>query len=340
MTRLSDLVREQAAKEIVTLMSPPQPSDVTPGGSAASLGPVPDGESTQNWYERAFLELVAIRQAVQERRPWDLRALTTVAAGISQALAADDRLVGMVMELREETGRDHIIANAVNVAVLGAKIAMGLNYSATQRERVALAGLLHDIGMLGLPERLLNKVESLSEDEQKLVRQHPQRGIALLAGIDGVSPWLRTVVMQEHERWNGSGYPRGLKGEEIDEVALIVGLADVLEAVICPRPYRRGAVMPHEALKALLTNGKVKFPNHLLKALVDQLSIYPIGTTVRLSTGDTGVVSQLNKKFPLRPILLVRQQAPANVEPATRMVDLSANVSVQITEVMQPMAAS
>jgi HD-GYP domain-containing protein (c-di-GMP phosphodiesterase class II) len=89
-----------------------------------------------------------------------------------------------------------------------------------------------------------------------------------------------------HERWNGSGYPKQLIGDQIDELALIIGLADVFDALMSSRPYRSG-VSPHRAIRALLVHGKKVFPYHLLKALVEQLSIYPLGTTVRLSTGET-----------------------------------------------------
>jgi len=124
-----------------------------------------------------------------------------------------------------------------------------------------------------------------------------------------------------------------LTGDQIDEMALIIGLADVFDALMNSRPYRSG-VSPHRAIRALLVNGKTVFPYHLLKALVDQLSIYPLGTTVRLNTGETGVVFQLNRQYPLRPIVQVTQQALSAQAPASKTVDLRAATSVHIVEVV------
>ncbi|MGH7488942.1 MAG: HD-GYP domain-containing protein, partial [bacterium] len=146
-------------------------------------------------------------------------------------------------------------------------------------------------------------------------------------------PWVGKVILQEHERRDGSGYPHQLVGDQIDEMAFVIGLADVFDAMMSTRPYRRG-VSPHRAIYALLANGKTLFPYHLLKALVDQLSIYPLGTTVRLNTGETGVVSQLNRHFPLRPILQVSQQTASAHASASKMVDLRAETSLHIVEVV------
>jgi HD-GYP domain-containing protein (c-di-GMP phosphodiesterase class II) len=113
-------------------------------------------------------------------------------------------------------------------------------------------------------------------------------------------------------------------------MALIIGLADVFDALMNARPYRRG-MSPHQAIRALLVSGKTVFPYHLLKALVDQLSVYPLGTTVRLNTGETGVVAQLNRRYPLRPVLQVSQSGSV---PVSKAVDLRVETSLHIVEVV------
>jgi HD-GYP domain-containing protein (c-di-GMP phosphodiesterase class II) len=96
------------------------------------------------------------------------------------------------------------------------------------------------------------------------------------------------------------------------------------------RPYRRG-LSPHQAIRSLLVSGKTVFPYHLLRALIDQLSVYPLGTTVRLNTGETGVVYQLNRQYPLRPIVQVLQSGHV---PVSKTVDLRAETSLHIVEVV------
>jgi HD-GYP domain-containing protein (c-di-GMP phosphodiesterase class II) len=283
-----------------------------------------------DWYQRACDELQGIKRAVQTRQPWTLDELVRIASGVVASLGAHDKLVQTVLQ---QAAGDYLVNNAVNVAIVSVKIAEALRYESAKLEQVALGGLLHDLGMFALPDSLLYKTGTLTEEELQYVREHPQHGARLFKEVGEAYPWVGRVILQEHERWNGSGYPNRLTGDQIDEMALIIGLADVFDALMNSRPYRSG-VSPHRAIRALLVNGKTVFPYHLLKALVDQLSIYPLGTTVRLNTGETGVVFQLNRQYPLRPILQVTQQAASAQAPASKTVDLRAATAVHIVEVV------
>jgi len=256
--------------------------------------------------------------------------LNRLASGIVASLEANDKLVQMVLQ---QDGEDYLVKNAVSVAIVSVKIAAALGYEPAKLEQVAIAGLLHDLGMFLLPDSLLYKTEPLTDEELQFVREHPQQGARMFKDVGEANPWVGRVLLQEHERWDGSGYPHQLTGSQIDEMALIIGLADVFDALMSSRPYRCG-VSPHRAIRALLVNGKTMFPHRLLKALVDQLSIYPLGTTVRLNTGETGVVSQLNRQYPLRPILQVSRQAGSGHAPVSKTVDLRAETSVHIVEVV------
>jgi HD-GYP domain-containing protein (c-di-GMP phosphodiesterase class II) len=291
--------------------------------------PAPSVAET-DWYQRACDELQGIKHAVQTRQPWTLDELVRIASGVVASLGAHDKLVQTVLQ---QAAGDYLVDNAVNVAIVSVKIAEALRYESAKLEQVALAGLLHDLGMFALPDSLVYKTGTLTEEELQYVREHPQHGARLFKEVGEAYPWVERVILQEHERRDGSGYPNRLTGDQIDEMALIIGLADVFEAQMSARPYRSG-VTPHRAIRALLVNGKTVFPYHLLKALVDQLSIYPLGTTVRLNTGETGVVFQLNRQYPLRPIVQVTQQAASAQAPASKTVDLRAATSVHIVEVV------
>ena len=328
--RLTDLIREQASREETA---------TEPKGSTRSMGstglPIPSSTpspsvAAADWYQRACHELQGIKRAVQTKQPWTLDELARIASGIVASIGANDKLVQAV--LLQDAG-DYLVKNAVSVAIMSVKIAEALRYESAKLEQVALAGLLHDLGMFVLPDSLVYKTGTLTEEELLQVREHPQQGARLFKDVGEAYPWVGRVILQEHERWNGSGYPNKLAGNQIDEMALIIGLADVFDALMSSRPYRSG-VSPHRAIRALLVNGKTVFPHHLLKALVDQLSIYPLGTTVRLNTGETGIVSQLNQQYPLRPILQVSQQALSGQAPVSKTVDLRSETSVHIVEVV------
>ena len=246
------------------------------------------------------------------------------------SLGVNDKLVQTVLQ---HEGGDYLVNNAVSVAIVSVKIAEVLRYESAKLEQVALAGLLHDLGMFALPDSLVYKAGTLTEDELRSVREHPQQGASLFKEVGAAYPWVGRVILQEHERRDGSGYPHRLIGDQIDEMAFVIGLADVFDALMSSRPYRRG-MSPHRAICTLLANGKTMFPYHILKALVDQLSVYPLGTTVRLNTGETGVVSQLNRQYPLRPIVQVSQPAASSYALASKTVDLRAETSLHIVEVI------
>jgi HD-GYP domain-containing protein (c-di-GMP phosphodiesterase class II) len=307
--RLTDLIREQASQK-----------DGSPSASVVET----------DWYQHAGHAIQGIKQAVQAGQSWKLDELTRIAAGVVASLGANDRLVQAVLQ---RNGEDYLINNAVNVAIVSVKIAEVLRYDQAKLEQVALAGFLHDIGMFALPDPLVYKTGSLTEGELQVLREHPQQGARLFKELETAHSAVARVILQEHERWDGSGYPNGLTGDQIDEMAFVVGLADVFDALMGPRPYRRG-MSPHRAVCTLIANGKTMFPYHILKALIDQFSIYPLGTTVRLNTGETGVVSQLNRQYALRPILQVPQQAASPHGPASKTVDLRAETSLHIVEVV------
>ena len=330
MTRLTDLIRGQSSQEVVSADTKSLARST--GQTGLPIPPFTPSLSVAepDWYQRACHELQGIKRAVETRQPWALDELTLIASGVVASLLLDDKLVQAVLQHNDG---NYLVNNAVNVAVVSVKIAEALCYESGKLEQVALAGLLHDLGMFVLPDALVYKTGTLTDEELQQVREHPQQGARLFKEVGEPYPWVGKVILQEHERWDGSGYPHRLSGDQIDEMALIVGLADVFDALMSARPYRRG-VSPHRAIYTLLVNGKAVFPCHLLKALVDQLSIYPLGTTVRLNTGETGVVSQLNRQYALRPILQVSQQAGSGHGPASKTVDLRAETSLHIVEVV------
>lgn len=327
MTRLTDLILGQSNQESST-------ADVK--GSALSMKPTgpPHPPSTLSlsaseidWHQRACHEIQGIKRAVQTRQPWVMDDLVRIAAGIVTSLGTNDTLLEKI--LQRDAG-DFLAINAVNVAIVSVKIAEGLRYEPAKFEPIALAGLLHDLGMFVLPDSLVHKAATLTEEERQIMREHPHHGSRLFKDVGESYPWVGRVILQEHERWDGSGYPNRLTGDHIDEMALIIGLADVFDALMNVRPHRRG-MSPHQAIRTLLVSGKMTFPHHLLKALVEQLSIYPLGTTVRLNTGETGIVSQLNRQYPLRPILRI---VPSGHALTVKTVDLRAETSLHIVEVV------
>lgn len=327
MARLTDLIRGQSSEEALSPDVKNSIHSMTPNSLPIPSSTILPSAAETDWHQCACHELQRIKRAVQTKQPWTIDELALIASGVVASLGANDQLLQTV--LRHDAG-DYLVNNAVNVSIVSVKIAEALRYELAKLEQVALAGLLHDLGMFVLPDALPYKTGTLTEEERQDMRKHPQHGARLFKDLGETYPWVGRVILQEHERWDGTGYPNRLAGDQIDEMALVIGLADVFDALMNVRPYRRG-LSSHQAIRTLLVSGKTVFPYHLLKALVDQFSVYPLGTTVRLNTGETGVVLQLNRQYPLRPILQVLQSGRV---PGSKAVDLRVETSLHIVEVV------
>lgn len=281
------------------------------------------------WYRDAEAELAHVASAMQSQRTIQLDRLEQSAKSLVASLERSDELV--VMALSSPAGSP-LMTNLLNVAVVATKVGMGLGYYGRELERLALAGLVHDIGLFAVPQSLVTKAGRLTPDERTLIEQHPELGYEAVKRTGNEYVWLAELIRQAHERINGLGYPGRLKGRQISEMALIIGVADVFDALISDRPYRR-RLFPHEAVKELLVAERATFPREMIKALVEQLSVYPLGTTVRLTTGETGTVVGGNVRYPLRPIVKV-EEGDGGDNPESRRVDLSLTPLVGVIEAL------
>lgn len=262
------------------------------------------GDVLTNWYHKAAHAVGEAATAVQEHRSLPLKPLETLAEDVVSSLELNDELI--VQALAGPSGSP-LITNLINVAILGTKVGIGLGYYGEELHRLALAGLVHDIGLFAVPKSLITKADRLTQDERRLIERHPELGYQVIEQCGPAYHWLAHVTRQAHERFNGQGYPHRLAGREISEMAQILGVVDVFDALVSERPYRR-RLLPHEAVKELLVAERRTFPREILKALVEQLSVYPLGTAVRLSTGEVGTVVKVNSRYPLRPLVRMDEQ--------------------------------
>jgi HD-GYP domain-containing protein (c-di-GMP phosphodiesterase class II) len=332
--RLSDLVRDQAPdlREDATgrRSALPTPLPDTKDPFVDNVSSLRGADAHGAWYGNARKEMAAIGEAVRANREMTFDRCHRLAEDLVTMLATSDDLI---LRMMREDVEAYQVSNAIHVAILSVKIGQGLSYDSAALERLAMAGLLHDLGMWLVPQVIVEKSGSLNADEWSGIHAHPEQGRRVVAEMGESFHWLATAIAQEHERWDGSGYPCRLKGGAIAEVAQIIGLADVLDAMISPRPYH-ARVAPHQALRSLLLQYKQAFQPLLIKTLVDQLSLYPIGTSVRLNDGHIGVVSKVNSRYPLRPVLLVHRNREGQTIGEAAVVDLCRETSMHIVEVL------
>jgi len=191
--------------------------------------------------------------------------------------------------------------HVLNVALLSAIIGLQLGYNEKRLKYLTLGALLHDLGKFKVPLEILNKPGSLTDEEFSVMKNHPLLGEEMLQDTRLIGSVMATVK-EHHERWNGNGYPHALKGNEINQDAQIVAVADVYEALTADRPYRKG-IPPYHALEMILSLSGKDFNPRVVQAFRKSLILYPKGALVTLNTGEVGIVIKAPTEMPTRPLL-------------------------------------
>jgi putative nucleotidyltransferase with HDIG domain len=193
----------------------------------------------------------------------------------------------------------YLFSHVVNVSVLALIIGRQLKLSEGDREDLGLAALLHDIGMVKIDDAIFDHNRKLSSEEWVEIKKHTEYSVELLQSSGSFSPDIIAGILDHHERLDGSGYPKGKKGSEINYFGKIIAVADVYDACISPRKYRN-RLTPRQALKNLLGQSHL-FDLEVLRAFVAAMAIYPIGSLVRLNSGEIAKVIGCNPNEPFRP---------------------------------------
>lgn len=195
---------------------------------------------------------------------------------------------------------DYTFHHSINTTVISLILGVGLRYSEQQLNELGTGALMHDIGKTKVPGEILNKKGSLTKEEFDEIKRHTQYGFDALRKASDLGIVSAHISFQHHEKWDGSGYPRGLKKTEILEYARIASIADVYDALSSPRVYR-GAFQPYEAYEYILAKSGMEFDPKLIENFGKNVAVYPTGSGVRLSNQLRGNVIKQNPNFPMRP---------------------------------------
>lgn len=228
---------------------------------------------------------------------------------------------------------DYTFNHSVNVTVISVMIGLCLSYDYSRLCDLGLGVLLHDIGKTMVPVETINKPGRLSSEEYNIVKRHTWHGFEILRNEPEIKTTSAHVALQHHERYNGSGYPRQLKGDDILEFARIAAVADVYDAMTNERCYRK-KVPVSEVHKYLLDNSGILFDPRIIDRFVEKITLYPQGTKVVLNDGRSGLVIKNNRSDSTRPTLRLFWD---NGTPMKKPVEinLSDERSLQIVEVLQ-----
>ncbi|MBN2124647.1 MAG: HD domain-containing protein [Deltaproteobacteria bacterium] len=226
---------------------------------------------------------------------------------------------------------DKMLVHTVDVTFAAMKVGKGMNYDTKRLLELGLAAFLENVGMYRIPDNVLNKEGKLNEIELKVIRNHPVESAEILSRLGSRYRWLAETALQVHERMDGTGYPKGLKGDEISELAYIVGLIDTYAAMIKNRPYREKFIQT-DAIRSIISFAKGKFPPRILKVFLTQISLFPVNTYVRLNNKSIGRVVATNKDQPMKPMIEILYDGQGNRLQKREIIHLSENPLLYIVE--------
>ncbi|HEX2959425.1 MAG TPA: HD-GYP domain-containing protein [Chitinispirillaceae bacterium] len=244
--------------------------------------------------------------AVRMGRQFVSKEVEIVAEKVAESIL---RNTDAILSLAQIKGYDeYTYVHSVNVGVLLTSVANAMQYTKSSLIEIGIGGLLHDIGKMRIPEHILNKAGKYTDNEFAVMKRHPQLGLDILRSSRSISDLSRLIVFEHHERFNGKGYPRGITGGQISEVGVMAAVADVYDAMTTDRVYRP-AWTPQRALAMIFQGCDIEFPRRIVEFFTRHIGIYPVGSFVRLGTGELGVVIRVEKGKILAPDVLVLYSA-------------------------------
>ena len=224
--------------------------------------------------------------------------------------------------IRLKTATEYTYLHSVAVCILMIAVGKQLGLQGEELKQAGMAGLLHDIGKMEIPDEILDKPGKLTDEEFDIMKSHPQRGWELLKSCDGIHETALDVCLHHHERVDGKGYPEKLSGDALTLFARMGAVCDVYDAISSDRCYKK-AWSPAESIHKMASWREGHFDEKVFQAFVKTIGIYPNGTLVKLKSGRLGVVMEQSKKSLTAPIVKVFFSIKANAHLPAEIIDLS-----------------
>lgn len=223
---------------------------------------------------------------------------------------------------------EYTFYHCVNVAVMSISLGTQLNLNHRELCQLGLAAMLHDLGKVFINKDIITKPGRLSDSEYASIKKHSALGYNYLHKNFSIPEKSSIGVLQHHERFDGSGYPNGLTGDEISLFGRIIIAADIYDALTSDRPYRK-SLMPSEAMEYLMGGAGTTFDPEIVLAFTKKIAAFPTGTCVKLSNGLIGIVTQNFSDCTLRPMVRIIDSSLSNPEMINLRDDPSArNITI------------
>jgi putative nucleotidyltransferase with HDIG domain len=272
-------------------------------------GSATDMATIRRLYNDAVSAANSVYDSAQTEGKPDMSIARTMIDGLAQAVAHNRTALLALTTLKNYD--NYTFTHMVNVSVLTMGQARGLGIDGPLLREFGLAALMHDIGKVRTPIEILNKPDRLDDAEFAIMKRHVLDGAEILRQTPDVPTLAPVVAFEHHLRIDGSGYPTGVTRASLNVGTMLCSIADVYDAMRSQRNYQQ-AFPTDRILEVLKRNDGKHFDQHLVRRFVQLIGIYPVGTIVRLDTGEVGVVQRVYAPDPYRPhvrVLIGREGA-------------------------------
>jgi len=219
---------------------------------------------------------------------------------------------------------DYTYRHNIAVGAISSLIGRWINLPEQDMAILTVGAILHDVGKMRIPERILNKSGKLTDDEYETMKKHTVIGYEMIRGCVGISRRSALIALQHHEREDGSGYPLRITGDQMDHLSKIVAIADVFHALTSDRVYRNASPF-YEILHRMYTGTLGKFDPHILQIFTRRLMNALVGSEVELTDGRSGKVVLINPMDPTRPL----------IQSGEHFIDLSKEIDVRMEQIIR-----
>jgi HD-GYP domain-containing protein (c-di-GMP phosphodiesterase class II) len=266
-----------------------------------------------------------IKPAARQGGVLDAKEVKESVSRLADSVVRNPDAMLLVTRLREKSAEAH--ARALQVSIYLLVFARFLQLPREDLELLGLVGLLQDIGKTRLPAELMQKKGPLTAEETELARRHVEYSAEILAATPGLPPKLPELALLHHERQDGSGYPQGLKGEQIGLYGSMAAIADSFDALTAVRPYAE-PLPPSSALSYLYKERGTRFHPDLVEQFIQCIGVFPVGSVVELNSGEVGIVITQNLVRRLKPRVMVVLDAQGNPMRPHKILDLDKDPKV------------
>lgn len=274
-----------------------------------------------------------LMNAIYQNHPFYAQELL---AETMQLLTQDDASISVFdMLLNMRNIDDSVYAHCIDVALISNMLAKWLHFSEEDQIMATSCGLFHDVGKFMLPQDVLRKPGKLTSQEFEIIKTHTIEGFHLLRKYSNIPQTVKNAALMHHEKCDGSGYPYGLKGNEIDRFSKIVTIADIFDAMTSERVYRK-AMCPFSVIKAFEDEGIQKYELKYILTFLENVANSYLNHRVSLTNGLEGNVIFINKDDYSRPVVMTEDNQIINLQEQyyKNIMDLSANKNISIETII------